>query len=245
MPWLIGAMTAPIDPGCFEWCGLGRDFAAFGFLVVVLVWLLVVLVVAWSWRVNEPTVAAVSAVAAGPLLLLVGLRLSGIASYEVITDQLVVLAWVVSLGLQLPPVWRLSQRASPSGRLRMVVLAMNLAVAVATFAIVFLGTGTFSDGPNVVFACWVIFVGCLIAISVAAWRDGASPPVLVGPLLAATLPVLLVPIAIAAPGDILYVLLLVFPLSALAWLWIAIGWLRRGGAQMTDGGDLAAEAPTD
>jgi hypothetical protein len=239
IPWLVGAMTAPIILGCFEWCDLGQQFAALGFRLVSVLWLLVVLIVAWSWRAREPTVAAVSAVVAGPLLLLVALRFYVVTS-EVITEDLLYLAWVLSLGLQLPPVWRLSQRRSPSTPLRMVVGVMNLAVAVAACALVFLGTSVpWSAGPNVVFVCWVAFVGCLILISVAAWRDDAAAVSLVGPLLAASLPILLVPPAIIVPGDIAYAVFLIFPLSALAWLWIATSWLRERKTPLSADGQLA------
>ncbi|HEX5148623.1 MAG TPA: hypothetical protein VFW02_06040 [Candidatus Limnocylindrales bacterium] len=225
--WLFGAMTAPIYPGCFEWCSLGQDLAALGFRLLGALWLLVALMVAWSWRAREPTVAAVSAVIAGPFLLLVALDVY-VVPYDVIAADLVYLAWVVSLGLQLPPVWRLSWRRSPSTPLRVVVAVMNVAVLTAASAIVFLGTSVpWGAGPNVVFVCWVVFVGCLIPISAAAWRDGAAAVSLVGPLLAACLPILLVPAAIIVPGEIAYGVFLSLPLSALAWLWIATSWLRE------------------
>lgn len=240
MPWLVGVMAAPISPDCFEWCGLGQRFAALGFVVVGVLWLLAMLVVAWTWRDREPSVAAVSATVASPFLLSVALRVFDIVSSDVITDDLLHLAWVLSLGLQLPPVWRLSHRASPSTPLRLIVGVMNLAVAIAAIAIVFLGTNAVWDaGPFVVFVCWVIFVWCLIPISVAAWRDGAATPSRVGPLLAASLPIILVPAAMAVPGDIAYVIFLVFPLSAVAWLWIAVSWLGGRGARMPADGGLA------
>lgn len=245
MPWLVGAMTAPISPGCFEWCGLGQLFAGFGFLVVWVLWLLVILVVAWSWREREPNVAAVSAAVASPFLLLVALPLFDIVSYDVIPDELLYLAWVLSLGLQLPPVWRLAHRATPSTPLRLLVGVMNLVVAIAAVAIVFLGTNIgWSAGPGVVSVCWLIFVGCLVPISVAAWRDGAAKPSRVGPLLAASLPIILVPAAIVVPGDIGYVIFLAFPLSAVAWLWIALSWLGGRGAVIPADGGLAL-SPTD
>ncbi len=233
-------MTAPVNPGCFEWCDLGQRLAAFGVLLVSVLWLLVVLVEAWSWREREPTVAAISAIVASPLLLLVALRFFDIVSYEVITDDLLHLTLVVSLGLQLPPVWRPSQRTSPSTPLRIVVAIMNLAVVIAAFALVLLGTSVArSAGPNVVLAGWVVFVGCLIAISIAAWRDGVAAPSRVRPLLAASLPILVVPAALAVPGNIAFVVFLAFPLSALAWLVIAVSWLRVGHPRMPAEGRLA------
>lgn len=231
MPWLIGGMMAPIGGGCFEWCNLGQRFAAVGFLLVGMLWLLAVLVVAWSWRDREPTIAVLSAAVASPLLLIVAMRIFGIVSIHTITDDLLQLAWVLGLGLQLPPVWRLSKRTSPSTPLRLIVGIMGVAVAVAAFSVVLLGTSAvWSTGASVVLLAWTAFVVCLIPITATALRDGVAELSLVGPLLAASLPVLLLPLGMVAPGDIGYVVFLSLPLSALAWLWIAAAWLRGIGS---------------
>ena len=55
---LIGVMMEPVNPDCFEWCDLDQRFAAFGLRLVTMLWLLVVLMVAWSSRTREPTVSA-------------------------------------------------------------------------------------------------------------------------------------------------------------------------------------------
>jgi hypothetical protein len=231
MPWLIGGMTAPIGAGCFEWCDLGRRFAAVGFLLVGVLWLLAVLVVAWSWRDREPTIVVLSAAVASSLLLIVAMRIFHMVSVTVITDDVFQLAWVLGLGLQLPPVWRLSKRTSPSKPLRLIVGMMAVAVAVAAFSVVLLGTSAvWSTGAAVVLLVWITFVVCLIPITARAWRDGIAELSLIGPLLAASLPILLLPVGIAAPGDIAYVIFLPLPLSSIAWLWIAAAWLRGVGS---------------
>jgi hypothetical protein len=244
---LIGAMMEPVNPDCFEGCDLGQRFAAFGLRLVTMLWLLVVLMVAWSWRTREPTVAAVSAVVAGLLLIPVALRVSGV-SHEVFTADLYVVAWVLSLGLQLPAVWRLSWRRRPSTPLRIVVAVMNLTVAVAAVALVLLGTSVvWGAGPTVVFACWIVFVVCLIPIIVAAWRDNAAAGSLVGPLLAGSVPILLLPAAIAVPGGAgYYGVVLVLPLSAVAWVWIAMSWLRaRETPRRPIDDSFSSTAPSD
>lgn len=245
--WLAGVMTEPVNPDCFEWCDLGQQFAAFGLRLVAMLWLLVVLIVAWTWRTREPSVAAASALVAALCLLPVALRLFG-GPYRVITADLYVLTWVLSLGLQLPPVWRLSWRGRPSTPLRIVVALMNLSVVVAALALVFLGTNVvWSAGPTIVFFCWIVFVVALIPITVAAWRDHAAAGSLVGPLLAGSVPILLLPAAIAVPGGAgYYGVLLVLPLSALAWAWIAMSWLREGRtARRRNEDSLPSTAPSD
>jgi len=49
----------------------------------------------------------------------------------------------------------------------------------------------------------------------------------IGPLLGASLPIVLVPVGIAAPGAVGYVIFLPIPVSAIGWLWIAFAWLRE------------------
>jgi hypothetical protein len=68
------------------------------------------------------------------------------------------------------------------------------------------------------------WVGWVVAV--VAWRDGAADASVAGPLVVASLPFLLVPAAIAVPGELGDIVFLNFPLTALAWFWIAIVWLR-------------------
>jgi hypothetical protein len=225
--FLLGAMTAPVPPGCFEYCELGQDFATGGLYLVLSLWLMIVLAVAWSWREHELTVVAVSAIGASVALSILALFLYDVIVFEPKTQELLVFAWVLSLGLQLPPVWRLAWRQRPSMPLRLVVGGMNLAVALAAVApILFGNNAAWSPGPSVVFLAWVVFVVGLLIVAVRAWRDGVAPLSLVGPLAIASLLILLIPVGVAAPGEIAYLIFLQIPLAALAWLWIAIGWLR-------------------
>jgi hypothetical protein len=227
---LVGAMAVPVAPGCFEWCNIGQEFAAFAFRLVSILWLLAVLVVACSWRDREPTVAVSSAVLASSAMLIVTLRIYRVVSFDVIGYDLLLVAWGLGLGLQLPPVWRLSKRTPPSNPLRVVVGAMTLAVAVAALAVVFLGNSVGAADSSVVLT-WFIFVAGLLLISVAALRDGIARPTEIGPLVVACLPIVLLPVGIAAPGDIGYAIFLVLPLSAAAWLRIAAVWLRGTGSR--------------
>jgi hypothetical protein len=227
---LSRVIAAPVTPDCFEYCNLSQLLAGFAARLVGLLWLLGVLVVAWRWRNREPSVAAVSAVAAAiPLAVLVpGLLYVGQGT--LITEDQILLAWVVSLGLQLPPVWRLSRRTTRSTPLRVVVGIMNLAVVVAALSILLFGTSfIWSAGPYGVLIAWVTSQVGVLLLAIAAWRDRVMAPSAVGPLAVANLPVLLVPVGIVAPGNIFYVIFLAFPLNAIAWIWIAVTWFRGGG----------------
>lgn len=228
--WLNAAMTTPVDTDCFEYCNLSQRLAAFAFRLVGVLWLWGLLVVAWRWRDREPTVAAVSAIAASLSLVIVVAGLVYLGRGHLITEDQVLLAWVVSLGLQVSPIWRLSRRAPPSTPLRTVVGVMNVAVAGAAVSIVLFGADfMWSAGPYGVLAAWVVFQVGVLLIGSAAWRDRVMPRPVAGPLIVASLPVLLVPVGIVAPGPIAYVILLAFPLTTIAWLWIAWAWLRGVG----------------
>jgi hypothetical protein len=237
---LTRVMTAPVTPGCFEYCDLSQQLAAFGFRFVGLLWLLGVLVVAWRWRNSEPSIAAVSAVAAVIPLAVVVPGLLYVGQGTLITEDQILLAWVVSLGLQLPPVWRLSRRAVPSTPLRVVVGVMDLAVVAAALSILLFGTSfVWSAGPYGVLVAWVTSQVGVLLVAVAAWRDRVVSPSVVGPLVVASLPPLLVPVGIVAPGNIAYVIFLAFPLTAVAWIWLAIAWFRGVGV----GSPLQEAAP--
>lgn len=230
---LILVMTAPVTPGCFEYCNLSQQLAAFGFRFVGLLWLLGVLVVAWRFKNREPSIAAVSAVAAAIPLAVVVPGFLYVGQGTLITEDQILLAWVVSLGLQLPPVWRLSRRATPSTPLRIVVGTMNLAVVVAALSILLFGTSfVWSSGPYGVLIAWVTSQVGVLLVAIAAWGDRVMPRSRVGSLVLANLPVLLVPVGIVAPDNTAYVIFLAFPLNAIAWIWIAVAWFRGvGGAR--------------
>jgi hypothetical protein len=229
---LLAAMRAPVTPGCFEYCELGQDLAAVGFVFVGELWLLAVLTIAWSWRSAEPSVAAVCAVAAAVFLTIACLGIFRVADKDLLSDPTVMLAWVFGIGLQLPAVWRLATRSPRSTPLRVLVAIMQLAAITAALAILLIGTDViWSAGPSVVILVWAVFVACLIPISAAAWRDGVATLIRVGPLLAASLLILLVPVGFAMPGAIAYPIFLGLPLSGLAWIWLVVPWFSTRGAE--------------
>ena len=110
-----------------------------------------------------------SAIAAAPFLTIAWLGIFGIARDELLSDPMVMLAWVLGIGLQLPAVWRLATRSPRSTPLRVLVAIMNLATLAAALAIFLLGTDVvWSAGPRVLVLVWAAFVACLIPISAAA-----------------------------------------------------------------------------
>ena len=55
----------------------------------------------------------------------------------------------------------------------------------------------------------------------AAYRDRVvAIGSVAGPLIAACLPILLIPVALAAPGDLGTAVFMAIPFTGLAWLWV-------------------------
>ena len=103
---------------------------------------------------------------------------------------------------------------------------MGALVVIAVLACLFLGANNYGTGGNIVFFAWAGFIVCLLLLALAAYRDRAGPRSVAGPLIAACLPILVIPIAIAAPGDLGIVVFMAIPFTALAWLWGGFTWLR-------------------
>ena len=134
---LLGVlMVAPSAEGCFEYCGLYQRLAGIGFVLVGVVWLVGALVVARSWREREPSIAALSAIAVAPWLTIVAIRAFGLLPFDAVPDEVLLLAWVLGIGLQLPPVWRLTSRPVPSMPLRAIAAIQGAAVAVTAVVVV-------------------------------------------------------------------------------------------------------------
>ena len=205
---------------------MGQDLAVIGLRLVAVAWLVVWLRVAWNWRTREPTVAAVSAVVAGGLLLFVGFTVLTVEPFGRKTADLEQIAWILALGLQLPAVWRLSRRTPPSLPLRVLGWVMGALVVIAVLACVFLGANNYGSGGYIVFFAWAGSVVCLLLLALAAYRDRIAPRSVAGPLIAACLPILVIPVAIAAPGDLGTVVFMAIPFTGLAWLWVGFTWLR-------------------
>ena len=226
VPFLVGAMVAPLPAGCFEYCDMGGLFGAELLTLLLELWLVVWLAVTWVWHDRKPMMETVSAIGASVALAVLAPLFYRVVLIEPITEEVRQIAWVLALGLQLPPVWRLARR-EPSTRLRFVVGVMGIDVTVAALAsLVFGSSVAWSAGPPIVFLAWVVFVVGLLIVAVRAWRDSTASPSVAAPLILATLPIMVLPVAILFPGDLGYVALLEIPLLAIAWLWIPVRWLR-------------------
>jgi hypothetical protein len=223
---LLGVISAPVVPGCFEYCELSQDLAVIGLRLVAVAWLVVWLRVAWNWRSREPTVAAVSAMLAGGFTLFVAFTVFTVEPFGNRTSELEQIALMLGLGMQVPPVWRLSRRMPSSLPLRVLGWVMGALVVIAVLACVFLGADNYGSGRNIVFFAWAGFVACLLLLAVAAYRDRVAARSVAGPLIAACLPILLLPVAIAAPGDLGIAVFMAIPFTGLAWLWVGFTWLR-------------------
>lgn len=238
---LLVVISAPVVPGCFEYCELSQDLAVLGLRLVAVTWLIVWLRVAWNWRTREPTVTAVSAIVAGGLLLVVAFTVFTVEPFGRRTADFEQAAWTLGLGLQLPPVWRLSRRMPLSLPLRVLGWVMGSLVVIAALACVFLSANNLGTGGYIVFFAWAAFVACLLLLAVAAYRDRVAPRSVAGPLIAACLPILLLPVAIAEPGDIGTAVFMAIPLTGLAWLWVGFVWLRMAAPAGPTAADGAAD----
>jgi hypothetical protein len=48
--FLVRGMTAPIDPACWDQCGMGQQMSTYFAAVVALLWLVIVIAFVWAWR---------------------------------------------------------------------------------------------------------------------------------------------------------------------------------------------------
>lgn len=229
MVWLNGRWRCRSLPAASN-TALGQTFARLGFTVVAFVWLLGAIVLARRWTVREPTIAIAYGLAAAGSLGFVAVPVYAPTGFDEATQTYLYVAWVVALGLQLPPVWRLADRARASMAVRVVVAVMALATAVAALTIVLVGTDILRGGRTIVFITWSIFTSGLLVVTLAAWRAKRLAPTVATPLAVGSIATLLVPIGLVAPGEIAYVILAALPVSAIAWLWVG----RSTGAAPSD-----------
>ena len=114
----------------------------------------------------------------------------------------------------------------PSLPLRVLGWVMGTLVVIAVLACLFLGANNYGSGGFIVFFAWAGSVVCLLLLALAAYRDRVAPRSVAGPLIAACLPILLIPVAFAAPGDLGIAVFMAIPFTGLAWLWVGFTWLR-------------------
>jgi hypothetical protein len=228
---LIGVLSLaffmPIEPDCFEWCGLGRIFALAGISFVGFAWLLVFVTVAWRDRARSPGVAvlsaAVAATASAALAVMVSIPWSPDSSVYTFF-QLVTL---LGSGVALPAAWRIARRSPRRSVAGLATAAMTAAVGIGIVAYVALGTTWWTDGPTVQ---WVAIIGWSIALAVlvlASWRGtwmtrAALALLAIGATLEAGIGVLALGFHVASGG------LAVTPylVTSAGWGLLALAWKR-------------------
>jgi hypothetical protein len=221
----------PIDPDCWEWCGLGRYVALAGISLVSFVWLAVVLVLAWRHRARTPKVAALSAAmaatGAAALAVLVLVPWSP-DSYVYQVFQLVAL---LAIGVALPATWRMAAGSSRRPVAVLAAVAMAFAVAAGLVAYVALGTTWWTDGPTVQWVATIAWSVALVVLVLVSWTGSALERAALGVIglgavLEAGIGILALGFHVTSGG------LAVAPslLAALGWGLLASAWARPTGA---------------
>ncbi len=229
-------VNQPIDPGCFEFCSIGQDLALTALSLVSLIWLGVVLAMAWRLQRREPNLPVVSALAAALFVALMSgfdaslwASPSSFDSPVAVLDQLIV---ILAMGVQLPGIWRLAASAQWSSLGRAASIVAALATLLAAFGFVALGTTPFDSGPQVQFVAYLAFTGALAILAGGSWRRAERElPSLDRPGLALLGGAALFYAVVGAyyyisPLDSTAILLVAGPIMALGWLWIGLAWLR-------------------
>ena len=235
---LLAAMLAPIHPDCFEYCSLGRDFAALGLILVGELWLLAVLLIAWGWRSRETALPAIGAIAATPLLIWPGSGPSASSGMTPSFDRSRCSrgSWAWDSSFRGSGGWRRGRRA----RCRCAWWwgSCTWRRSSARSRILLAGTSVVSGtGPAALFFAWVLFVACLIPVGAAAWRDRVVPACPRRPAPHRQ------PADAARPGRIRAAGQHRLPLparpaaSGFAWVWLTAPWPQSSPARRVDAGD--------
>jgi hypothetical protein len=228
---LLAAVAQPVNPNCFEACDIGQIVAMGAIALVALLWLLLVLAMAWRLHRREPALATLSALSAAAFVAAMASLDTSLwispASYDspiFVFDQLIL---VLAMGVQLPAIWRLGAAASSAGVGRAATLVAGLATLAVAFAFVVLGTTPFDSGPQVQFVAYLVFSADITVLAVASWRRAGRERIGLVLLGGAALFYAVIGSSYElSPFDSTPILLAATPIMALGWLWIGTAWLR-------------------
>ena len=224
------AFTTPIDPDCFEWCGLGRYIATAGISLVSFAWLIVFIVLGWRLRARRTAYPVISCLAAagawGTLFVLAMAPWTALDTDVYVFFQL---GSILGLGVAMPAVWHVQRLSGRSAASRGAVVIMLLAIAAAIGAYIAIGTTWYTDGPTYQWIASLIWHSALVALIAATWLWAS----------AAQIPLSLLGLG-AALEVVIGVMALGFHLSAgvfgvvplvlitAGWLLLACVWSRHG-----------------
>jgi hypothetical protein len=228
---LASAAAQPVSPNCFDNCSVGQIVAVGAIALVSLLWLVVVIAMAWRLHRREPALAVLSAVSAALFVaVMAGLDTSlwvSPSSFDspiFVFDQLIL---VLAMGVQLPAIWRLAAVATPAGVGRLAALVAGLATLAVAFAFVVLGTTPFDSGPQVQFVAYLVFTADVAILAAVSWRQAGRERIGLALLSGAALFYAVIGSYYEiSPLDSTPILLAATPIMALGWLWIGTAWLR-------------------
>jgi hypothetical protein len=221
----------PIEPDCFEWCGLGRYIATAAISLIAFLWLAVFLTIAWGGRaavrgfsIASAGFAAVSwAALAGMVVIPWSPDSAAYAFFQ--------LTLLLAIGTSLPATWRLVGGGG-YGPPIVIASAMGLAVAAAVVAYVAIGTTWWTTGPTIQWIASLVWEAGLVLLIALRWGGptiaraalgllaiGAASDLVTGVLA------LWFSIAIGVPALVPFVIL------AAGWGLLAVGWARHDSRQ--------------
>lgn len=232
---LATVLVQPIDPACPEYCDLEQVVATAAIALVALTWLVVVLLIAWGARGQDPGLAAAAAVAAAVLQVVMAALDTMLWLTPSLQDSQVwpldELTVVLAMGVQLPAIWRLAARAQHQAAGRLAIAVTGLAALAAAVAFVALGATMVSQGSQVEFVAYLAFSAGLAVLAAGAWATiGPARP---GVALVGGAALFYAAVGgwfYLSPTDANGILLLAAPIAALGWLWIGWTWLRPSPA---------------
>jgi hypothetical protein len=222
---LMAVVLAPVSPGCFEYCNLGQTFATIGIAAVGLAWMATAIAVAW---LREPALTPFALLVACAFLVATTLSFALNERLGPIRD-LVPLILVMSLGFQLPPIWRLAAESRHRPLARIASWVAGGAVGLGSLGLLFGGVGPLSGAYAIVGVAFIVFLAALAVLALvtievrASSNSGAIGIIAVGSLIP------FASLAFRTIGvDAGQVVILTPILLVVGWLWIGFIWYRGG-----------------
>lgn len=226
------AFAMPIEPDCFEWCGLGRYVATAGISLIALLWLAVFLAIAWRGRTAVRGFSIASAGFAAVLWAALATMVVIPWSPDSAAYAFFQLILLLAIGTPLPATWRLAEGGA-SGLVSVIAAAMALAVVAAVVAYVAIGTTWWTDGPTIQWIASLVWGAGLTLLIALRWAGPAVVRVALGLLaigaasdLVTGVLALGLSIVMGLPAFVPYVIL------AAGWGLLAVGWARHDSRQL-------------
>jgi hypothetical protein len=224
--WMSTAFAEPIDPDCFEWCGLGRIIATAGISLVTIGWLFVFNLVAWWAGTTGHALPMASAALAGLFAVVTVALVFGPWISDSTTYTFLELLLLTGVAVQVPAARRIASWVRPSITGGLLLAGLVVAVLIAGFAYVALGTHfIYSAGPQVLYLAHLVS-GALMSVlaGLAATRVDRERLALLVIAGGSALYVITAAYSYLVPGSLGQVPVLALLLVGTGWVWLAARW---------------------